>query len=113
MRNVNAQVRPLASDIKKAVEEYGKLARNVDGQIQPLASSIEKTLEEARGALEQGRETLAVAEADLAEDSPLLVELDNTLKEIGTAARSFRLFVDYLKRHPEALLKGKGKSGGK
>jgi len=113
VQNVNAQVRPLASDIKKAVGEYGKLARNVDGQIQPLASSIEETLEKTRLALEQGRETLAVAEADLAEDSPLLVELDTTLKEIGAAARSFRLLVDYLKRHPEALLKGKPKSGGR
>jgi paraquat-inducible protein B len=112
-RNVNAQVRPLASDIKKAVGEYGKLARDVDSQVQPLASSIEETLEKTRLALEQGRETLAVAEADLAEDSPLLVELDNTLQEVGAAARSFRLLVDYLKRHPEALLKGKGKSGGK
>jgi paraquat-inducible protein B len=113
MRNVNAQVRPLASDIKKAVGEYGKLARNVDGQIQPLASSIETALEEARAALEQGRKALAAAEIHLGEDSPLMYELDNTLREVGGAARSIRLLADYLKRHPEALLKGKGSSGGR
>jgi len=111
--NVNAQIPPLTSSIKETVEDYGKLARNVDGQVAPLASSIEETLEKTRAALEQARKSLAVAEDDLAEDSPLLVELDNTLKEVGAAARSIRLLADYLKRHPEALLKGKGKSGGK
>jgi len=111
--NVNAQIPPLTSSIKETMEDYGKLARNVDGQVAPLASSIEETLEKTRAALEQARKSLAVAEDDLAEDSPLLVELDNTLKEVGAAARSIRLLADYLKRHPEALLKGKGKSGGK
>ena len=34
-------------------------------------------------------------------------ELDKTLNEITQAARSMRLFVEYLEQHPEAFLKGK------
>lgn len=34
-------------------------------------------------------------------------ELDKTLSEVTQAARSIRLFVEYLEQHPEALLKGK------
>ena len=113
VRNVNKQVGPLASDVKETVGDYGKLARAVDIQVAPLVSSIEKTLETTRGALEQGKRTLTVAEDALAEDSPLLYELENALKEVSAAARSIRLLADYLKRHPEALLKGKGSSGGK
>lgn len=113
VRHINGQVAPLASSIKETVEDYGKLARNVDGQIAPLVSSTEEALEELRAALENGRKTLAVVEDNLAEDSPLLYELNNTLKEVGAAARSIRLLADYLKRHPEALLKGKSRSGGK
>jgi paraquat-inducible protein B len=112
VRNVNSQVQPVASSIKGTVEDYGKLAKNVDSQIEPLTSSIEKSLEEVRAALEQGRKTLVQAEDVIGEDSPLMYELDNTLKEVGAAARSIRLLADYLKRHPEALLKGKGSSGG-
>ncbi len=112
VRDVNSQVQPVASSIKGTVEDYGKLAKNVDSQIEPLASSIEKSLEEVRTALEQGRKTLVQAEDVIGEDSPLMYELDNTLKEVGAAARSIRLLADYLKRHPEALLKGKGSSGG-
>jgi len=37
--------------------------------------------------------------------------LDSTLREVTQAARSIRLFVEYLEEHPEALLKGK--PGGK
>jgi paraquat-inducible protein B len=113
VRNINKQVGPLASGLKETVGDYGKLARDVDAQVGPLASSIQQSLEEARGALKQGQNTLAAAQADLGEDSPLLYELDNALKEVAAAARSIRLLADYLKRHPEALLQGKGKSGGK
>ncbi|NIO03361.1 MAG: MCE family protein [Proteobacteria bacterium] len=113
VQNANKQVSPLASSIKGTVEDYGKLARNLDSQVEPLASTIEETLGKARTAMEQARKTLAVAETDLGEDSPLLVEFDNALREVGAAARSIRLLADYLKRHPEALLKGKGSSGGK
>ena len=112
VRNINTQVTPLASTIEEAVEDYGKLARNVDGQIASLASSLAEALEEIRATLEQGRKTLAAAEDTIGEDSPLVYEFDNTLKEVGAAARSIRLLADYLKRHPEALIKGKGKSGG-
>jgi len=36
-----------------------------------------------------------------------ILELDTTLREATSAARSIRLFVEYLEQHPEALLKGK------
>lgn len=45
--------------------------------------------------------------AMLAEDSPLRIELMNTLSEISEAARSFRLLTDQLERQPESLLRGK------
>ena len=112
VKNLNAQVTPLVSSIEKALGDTRKLVRNVNSQVQPVASSIEKSLEEVRAALEQGRKTLVQAEDVIGEDSPLMYELDNTLKEVGAAARSIRLLADYLKRHPEALLKGKGSSGG-
>jgi len=39
----------------------------------------------------------------------LQYELAETLKELGAAARSLRNMADYLERHPEALLHGKGR----
>jgi paraquat-inducible protein B len=37
-----------------------------------------------------------------------MYQLDYTLKEISTMARSIRSLADYLERHPDALLYGKG-----
>jgi paraquat-inducible protein B len=35
-------------------------------------------------------------------------QLQDTLKEITAAARAIRVMTEYLERHPDALLKGKG-----
>lgn len=39
-------------------------------------------------------------------------EIDKTLQEVTMAARSMRLFIEYLEQHPEALIKGKPASKG-
>jgi len=96
---VDRQVDPLANDAKKAVRDIGKLANNVNGRVDGLATSLDKTLSAARGVI--------------SEDAPLVVELENTLKEISAMSRSIRLLADYLEQHPETLIRGKKKSGGK
>ena len=43
----------------------------------------------------------------IAPDSALDAELNNMLQQGGDAARSLRVLMDYLERHPEALIRGK------
>ncbi len=43
----------------------------------------------------------------IAQGSPTRAELEKLIIELAAAARSIRLFADYLERHPEALIKGK------
>ena len=40
-------------------------------------------------------------------NSVLDAELNNMLLQGGDAARSLRVLIDYLERHPEALIRGK------
>ena len=96
---VDRQVDPLAKDARKTVKDIGKLANNLDGRVDELATSLDKTMSAARGVI--------------SEDAPLVVELENTLKEISAMSRSMRLLADYLEQHPETLIRGKKKSGGK
>jgi paraquat-inducible protein B len=51
--------------------------------------------------------TLASAESMVGSDSQTRYDLNAMLKELAGAARSIRVFADYLERHPEALLRGK------
>jgi paraquat-inducible protein B len=111
-RNVDSQVKPVLSEVNETVKDFGKLARDLDRQTDPVMSEMEEALKEATLTMKQARKTLAVAEADLSEDSPTMYELNNTLREISAMARSIRQLADYLKRHPEALLSGKGEGGG-
>ncbi len=120
VQNVDNRIGPLASSIEGTVNDYGKLARNADSKIDTLSlglgdtikeiqkavSSIEKTLGEAQSTLAQAKQTLS-------EDSTLSYEITETLEEIQRGVRSIRLLADDLKRHPESVLWGKGKSGGK
>ena len=99
LTRVDRQVDPLAKDTKKTVNDIGKLAHNLDSRVGGVATSLEKTLLSARGVI--------------SEDSPLVVELQNTLKEISAMSRSIRELADYLEQHPEALIRGKGNPGGK
>jgi phospholipid/cholesterol/gamma-HCH transport system substrate-binding protein len=100
-------------EMNQALKDIQKLARNVDSQVGPLAKSIDQTSKTARGAFEEGRKTLSTAGDFVAEDSPERYELNKTLKELSTAARSIRNLARYLERNPNALVYGKHKSGGK
>lgn len=52
--------------------------------------------------------TLAEAQRLMSDQSPVRYELNVALERIGGAADSIRQFMDYLQRHPEAFLAGKG-----
>ena len=58
--------------------------------------------------LEEALQSLANAERMLDADSQLQIRMNSALDEITGAARALRLLLDYLERHPNALLMGKG-----
>ena len=76
-----------------------------------LIASLTATSDSARTALIQGRTTLRTVDELLAEESPVRYQLIRTLSELSAAARSVRILSEYLERHPEALLTGKGRGG--
>lgn len=112
-QNIDGKVGPLVSSIDETVGDIGKLAQDIDGQIAPLASSIENTVKAFSAAAVQARKTIKEIEATFGEDSSLIYELNDTLQGILAAANSIRVLADYLERHPESLIRGKGKPGGK
>ena len=98
VNRLDRQVDPLAEDTKRTVKDIGKVFRNLDNRVEGVTASLDKTLSSARGLF--------------SEDSPLVVELQNTLKEISAMSRSIRELADYLEQHPETLIRGKKKPVG-
>ncbi|NOS36412.1 MAG: MCE family protein [Deltaproteobacteria bacterium] len=93
--------------IQMVMKETRKLVNNVDEQIVPLSTNLEQATIAARNMVEQVDKTLVLVEDILAEDSAPRSKINKALEEFADAARSMRLLVDYLQRHPEALLRGK------
>ena len=85
--------------VVETVKEFGKLAANIDAQVGGLAGGFDKTMATARGLL--------------SENSPLIVDLENTLQEISAMRRSIKQLSNFLDQHPEALIRGKENPGGK
>jgi phospholipid/cholesterol/gamma-HCH transport system substrate-binding protein len=108
--NVNGQVDPLMENANNTIKDARILVKNMDKKMEILAVKIAKGLEASHEAMDQARETLEVLQSRLGKDSPLLNQLDNTLREFSEMARSIRSLANYLSRHPEALLRGKSGS---
>jgi paraquat-inducible protein B len=79
--------------LNQTAVRLGGLAATLDGQLGPL--------------LTQTQSTLASADGLVGANSQARYDLNTLLKELTGAARSIRVFTDYLERHPDALIRGK------
>jgi paraquat-inducible protein B len=96
--------RDLAS-LDEALTGATGLIRRVDTELVP---TIKADLEALRGAIGSMERTLKNADATLlGPDAPAQQELRDALNEFTRAARSMRVFLDYLERHPESPIRGK------
>jgi paraquat-inducible protein B len=98
------------SSLNQTLQSAQKLVQNIDEQIVPLSSEAKEVIESATATLVQAEGALSNLKKNTAETSTLRYEVDNTLRELSSAASSLHDLTDYLQRHPESLLRGKGKS---
>jgi paraquat-inducible protein B len=73
-----------------------------------LTPEVETAVNQLNKTLVQAKRTLEDISGTVSPDSALYGELKRTLTELADAARSIRVMADYLERHPDALIKGKG-----
>ena len=113
IKNADSQVTSLGTNLNETIGDGRQLIRNIDGSVDSLKGNLQVTLTAAASALKQAERSLHELESTTREDSSLMYRLTETLREVEKAARSLSTLTDYLERHPEALLGGKGDSGGK
>ncbi len=73
-----------------------------------LSKDLHDTLTEARSMLKHATMTLQTATETMTPEGEIGGQMQKALEEISAAARSIRVMAEYLERHPEALIKGKG-----
>lgn len=107
--NADKAVTTVSSQVNDTAQAYKTLAVDLNKQVGPLADQVRMTAESLRHGVATAEATLEAAKGLISNDSPVFIELTKTLKELSAAARSIRVWADYLERHPEALIQGKGR----
>ncbi len=95
----------IGSDLHVAVQSLDDLLKQTRVLVQKLDANVEP---EATAALAQAQKTLATVESALSPDSPLYYESKRAMTELADAVRAIHVLADYLERHPESLIYGKG-----
>jgi paraquat-inducible protein B len=98
---IGQDLRALVKNLNKTIQVLEELTTRVNSEVAPEVSAM----------LQQTTKTLVELQASFGEDSALNQNARQTLDEMTNTAQSLRLLADYLERHPEALIYGKG--GGK
>jgi len=85
--------------MRRTLARTERLVDRVDAEVTP----------ELRTVLGQAGRTLGSMERTFSAEAPLQQDLRRALREVGGAGQAVRLLGEYLERHPESIIRGKGK----
>jgi paraquat-inducible protein B len=105
--NTLAEARVMLTELTRTVTRSQRLIGQTEERLAKAFDSWEQTMANGEATLEQMGQVASTSERMLRQDSPLMTELTEALREMGAAAKSIRHMSEYLERHPEALLRGK------
>jgi len=107
-------------DVLKKLDKipYGEIGKELQLAMVSLNANLEQTrrltgnlneqtLPKIHESLDAVQQTLDGMQRSLGPDSAVSIEARRAMAELGGAARSVRVLLDYIERHPEALLFGK------
>ena len=102
-QELTASLQATLKDLRSAASGASTLLKNGDAKLESLQPAIDKLV----GTLDEAQATLDAAKVALQGESTQVYQLGSTLREVETAARALREFLDYLEQNPESLLRGK------
>ena len=93
-------------DLDTTIANIQSLVKNFDKQVDPLAINLNETMDDFQAAVLEIQNTSKEVRI-LLQDQGLRSELSDAIIEFANAARSFRVLVELLERHPESFISGK------
>ena len=97
-------------DLAGTLAAIHELAQHANQGLAPVMRKLPHLSDELQQSVERANAILG--EGGYGANSDFQRDMARLLDEAGEAARSVRLLTDYLERHPEALIKGRGKGVG-
>ena len=108
-QQISAKIVHSLDQLDATTSEIQLFVENMDQQVTPIASEMHKAIEDMQIAISDMQRIFKKVREGV-EDETVRYEISTTLSELKNAARSFRIFVEYLEKHPEALIQGKPNS---
>jgi len=109
----NAEQITNSAELKQAIVNLNQTLKNANQFTADFNKKITPQLNSATAqlntTLKQADKTLADIGTAVNPDSGLYRQLNRAMKELADAAHSIRVLAEYLERHPNALIYGKGK----
>jgi paraquat-inducible protein B len=102
-----AEARLALTEITRTATQTQQLIGQAEARLANAFTSWDQTMAKGDATLGQLGQVALTTDKMLSQDSPLMTELTEALREMGAAAKSIRHMSEYLERHPEALLRGK------
>jgi len=110
--NTDGRVEKISDSLLATLGDSRKFLDDTSSDIRPVSDKLQETLVSTRLAMDQAKTALVSVNDFVGKRSETRRKLDRTLDELGTAARSLNSLMNYLERHPEALVHGKKGGGG-
>lgn len=108
---VDDHAAPMATEITGTAIDLRRAIANIDNRLQPVLVNAKTTTEAALDSFRQLETLLDQLTQLTREDSSLVFNLESSLSETKKAAAAVKVLIDYLSRHPEALLTGRIETG--
>lgn len=97
--NIRDVTETINSAAPKTLENISSLANTLNNDLSPLLKNIERISNKIDKVMEENNGAAAKT----------MENVNQTLEEISKASHSMKNLTDYLERHPEAIIQGKGK----
>ena len=102
-----------AADAGPALNDLRQIIAKLEAGTTPLLGNVNSAAQAATTTLRDAQAAIASIQRTIGSGSALTTNAENLMQELTRAARSIRVFADYLERHPEALIRGKSGGAGR
>ncbi|PUA26601.1 MAG: hypothetical protein B0W54_22930 [Cellvibrio sp. 79] len=100
-------VNNISRDLTKTTGELTTLLKSLNQQAPEITNNLNKTLVSLQKSMDQFNTTAQSIDTTFAEDSPLVYQLNRTLKDVSRSANALHNLSDTIEQQPESLLRGK------
>ncbi len=103
----------ISHDLRKTINHADQLILSIDNNTSSLLKESRLAVITGKTALQEINSALSSVKSLININAPISQDLQTALKELARAARSTRTMMDYLERHPDALIYGKDGEGAR